>query len=186
MTLPTNNLYPIVNTSFRDNEEIRKYLRDLIFALEERDSQLADAINGDIRSNAFVQREQWTPVLKGSVTAGTFTYTQQVGWVFRQGLFVDVWFDIIWTANAGAAGNLYVELPYKVALSSGKPFVGPLQTATIAYGAGHTVLTINAIPNTFRGEIWASGSAVATANIAVAAAGQLIGHVRYLGVADER
>ncbi len=185
MTLPTNNVYPLV-TTFRSVDDINKYLRDLVFALEDRDVQLADATNGDMRGSAFQQREKWTPVLKGATTAGTFTYTQQVGWVFRQGLIVDVWFDIIWTAQAGAAGNLYVELPYKVALSSGKPFVGPLQTATIVYGAGQSVLTINAIPSTFRGEIWSSGTGTATANIAVAAAGQLIGHVRYIGVADER
>lgn len=185
MTLPTSNIYPAV-TTFRAMDDLTKYLRDLVFALEDRDEQLADAINGDIRGNAFTQREQWTPVLKGATTAGTFTYTHQIGWVYRQGLLVDVWFDILWTAQAGAAGNLYVELPYRVAVSAGKPFVGPLQTATIGYGAGQTVLNVNAIPNTFRGEIWSSGSAAATANIAVAAAGQLIGHVRYMGVADER
>lgn len=185
MTLPTTNIYPLV-TTFKSMDDLNKYLRDLVFQLEDRDEQIADAINGNIRGNAFTQRENWTPILKGTVTPGTFTYTQQIGWVFRQGLFVDVWFDVIWSASGGAAGNLYVELPYKVAMSGGKPFVGVLQTATIGYGAGQTVLTVNAIPNTFRGEIWSSGSGNATANIAVAAAGQLIGHVRYIGVADER
>lgn len=184
MTLPTSNIYPLM-TTFKSMDDVDKYMRDLVFALEDRDEQLADAINGDIRGNAFTQRQNWTPTLKGSTTPGTFTYTQQVGWVQRQGLLVDVWFDIIWTANAGSVGNLYVELPYKVATSSGKPFVGPLQTATINYGAGQTVLTLNAIPGTYRGEIWSSGSTTATANIAVAAAGQLIGHVRYIGVANE-
>lgn len=184
MTLPTSNIYPLI-TTLKSVDDMSKYLRDLVFALEERDDQLADAINGDIRGNAFTQRENWTPTLNGS-TPGTFTYTQQVGWVFRQGLFVDIWFDIIWTNSGGAAGNLYVDLPYKVAMSDGKPFVGVLQTSTINYGAGQTVLTINTIPSTFRGEIWSSGSTTATANIAVAAAGQLIGHVRYIGVSDER
>ena len=185
MTLPTGQIYPTVR-EIKSMDDVNRYFNDLIFALEDRDEQLADAVNGQIRGNAFTQRQQWTPVLKGATTAGTFTYTHQIGWVFRQGLLVDVWFDILWTAQAGAAGNLYVELPYKVATSTGKPFVGPLQTATIGYGAGQTVLNVNAIPSTFRGEIWSSGSAAATANIAVAAAGQLIGHVRYLGVADER
>lgn len=184
MTLPSNNIYPLV-TTFKNVDDASKYIRDLVFALETRDEQLADAINGDIRGNAFTQRQNWTPTLKGSATAGVFTYSQQVGWVLRQGLIVDAWFDIIWTANAGAVGNLYVELPYKAATSSGKPFVGPLQTATINYIAGQTVLTVNAIPGTYRGEIWSSGSTTATANIAVAAAGQLIGHVRYIGVANE-
>lgn len=185
MTLPTSNIYPVIS-AFNSIEDIDKYIRDLVFTLEDRDEQLADAINGDIRANVFVQRENWTPVLKGTTTEGNFTYTQQVGWVFRQGLIVDAWFDVIWTNAGAAAGNLYVELPYRVAVSGGKPFVGVLQTSTISYGAGKTLLNVNAIPNTFRGEIWSSGSGNATANIAVAGAGQLIGHIRYLGVADER
>lgn len=184
MTLSTQNIYPLI-TTFEKFDDVNKYMRDLIFALENRDTQLAGSINGDIRGNAFSQRQKWTPTLKGTSTEGAFTYTQQVGWVLRQGLIVDVWFDIIWTANISAVGNLYVELPYKVAISDGKPFVGPLQTATIGYGAGQSVLTVNAIPNTYRGEIWSSGSGTATANIAVAGAGQLIGHIRYIGVADE-
>ncbi len=88
-------------------------------------------------------------------------------------------------ASGAAAGNLFLELPYEVANSEEKPFSSALQTSTIAYGAGNTVLSINAIPTTFRGEIWSSGSGVVTANVAVAPAGQLIGHVRYIGVANE-
>lgn len=184
MTLPSNNIFPLIN-DFKSVEDANKYLRDLIFAMQQRDEQIAQAVNGDIRANAFTQRENWTPILKGTSSAGTFTYSYQVGWVLRQGLMTDVWFDILWTANTGATGNLYVELPYKVATSDQKPFVGILQTATLNYGAGQSVLTINAIPGTYRGEIWSSGSTNAMANIAVASAGQLIGHVRYIGVSDE-
>lgn len=184
MTLPSNHIYPLIN-DFKSIEDANKYIRDLIFSLQQRDEQLAQSVNGDIRGNAYTQRQNWTPILKGVTTPGTFTYSHQIGWVLRQGLIVDCWFDILWSANVGAVGNLYVELPYKVATSSQKPFVGVLQTATLNYGAGQSVLTINAIPSTYRGEIWSSGSTTATANIAVAAAGQLIGHCRYIGVQNE-
>lgn len=185
LTLPSNIILPYP-TDFEEVEDINSYLVELYFELQKMYSQLAQGINGDIRASAFTQREQWTPILKGATTAGSFTYTHQIGWVLRRGLWVDVWFDISWSAQAGATGNLYVELPYQVAISDQKPFSEALQTSNISYGAGNTVLSINSISNTFRGEIWTSGSGIATSNLAVTTSGQLIGHCRYLGVQDER
>lgn len=185
MTIPTNIILPL-RYDFEEMADVNKYLLDLIYKLEDMYTTIAQATNGDIRASCYLQRQQWIPVVKGATTPGTFTYTHQIGWAYRQGLLTDVWFDVAWSANAGAMGNLYVELPYKVANSDQKPFVGVLQTATLNYGAGQSVLTINAIPDSYRGEVWSSGSTTATANIAVAAAGQLIGHVRYIGVSDER
>ncbi|MGL5264044.1 MAG: hypothetical protein ACRDAI_05660 [Candidatus Rhabdochlamydia sp.] len=175
MTLPTSNIYPLM-TNMQSVNDLHTYLRDLVFALEDRDEQLADAINGDIRGNVFVQKQQWKPTLKRTNDPGAYLYTQQVGWVYRQGLFTDVWFDVIWIASKPATGNLYIELPYKVAISEGNPFVGIVQ----ATQPDQPSLTINAIPNTFRGEIWPSKSD--TTNITT---GRLMGHVRYIGVADE-
>lgn len=180
MTLPSSIILPL-KSDYRAEETDAKYFRDLNFSLVRMYESVAQAVNGSIRNNALTGQEKWTPTLNGATTSGTFTYTNQIGWVLRQGVLVDIWFDITWSAAGTAAGNLYIELPYRVAISSQKPFVGPLQTATIAYGAGQSVLTINGIPNTYRGEIWSSGSGNAMANIAVAAAGQLIGHLRYIG-----
>lgn len=176
MTLPTSNIYPLA-TNVQSINDLNTYLRDLVFALEDRDEQLADAINGDIRGNAFVQKQQWKPIIKGTNDPGAYLYTQQVGWVYRQGLFTDVWFDVIWAASKVGTGNLYIELPYKVAISEGNPFVGVVQTTK----PDQPLLTINAIPNTFRGEIWSSSSD--TTHITT---GRLMGHVRYIGVADEQ
>lgn len=184
MTLPSNIIFPL-RADFTDFNDIDRYLRDLVFELQRMYENVAQGVNGDIRASAYTQRNKWTPVLKGTTVEGTFTYTHQIGWVLRQGLITDVWFDVEWTGSGTAAGNLYLELPYRVARTDEKPFSGALQSSTIAYGAGKTVLSINAISNTFRGEIWSSGSGVATANVAVAPAGQLIGHVRYIGVQDE-
>lgn len=184
MTIPSNIIFPL-RGDFSDLNDIDRYLRDLTFELQRMYENLAQGVNGDIRASAFTQRSEWTPILRGTTIEGTFTYTHQIGWVLRQGLITDVWFDVEWSGSGIAAGNLYLELPYLVANSDEKPFSSALQTSTIAYGAGNTLLSINAIPNTFRGEIWSSGSGVATANVAVAAAGQLIGHIRYIGVADE-
>lgn len=184
MTLPTNIIFPL-RADLNQVEDINKYLGDFTFELQRMYEQLAQGINGDIRANVYTQRNQWLPELAGTGVAGTFTYTRQVGWAYRQGLLTDIWFDVEWTGSGAAAGNLYLILPYRVAKSNGMPFANDIQSSTLNYGAGRTVLSINAIPDTFRGEFWTSGSGVATANLPVAGAGRVIGFLRYLGVQNE-
>lgn len=183
MTLPTDLLLPQPK-DYQNAENPDAYLNDLVFDLQTMYEQIANNVNGTIRSYADVDSSEWIPTIDGTIGAGATTYTHQIGWVLRQGIITEVWFDIQWSATT-ATGNLFIDLPYIVTKSNQKPFVGVLQTATIAYGAGQTVLTCNAIPTTYRLEVWSSGSGNATANIAVAAAGQLIGHCRYIGVSDE-
>lgn len=186
MTVPTNIIFPVHDEYLLSGnpEDLQRYLRELTFKLQRMYEQLAQGINGDIRTDFLQGRQLWTPVLKGSSVAGTFTYTHQAGWVLRQGIIVDVWFDVEWSASGTAAGNLYVELPYKVAVSNEKPFVGVVQSSTLAYTGG-TGIVINGIQNTYRGEFWNVGSGFATANQAVVGTGQLIGHLRYIGQQDE-
>lgn len=187
MTLPTNIIFPlrIEQISTGRPEDMESYLRELNFSLQQMYEQLAQGINGDIRADFGQGRQLWTPILKGATTAGTFTYNHQAGWSLRQGLITDVWFDVSWSSAGTAAGNLYVELPYKVALSNQKPFVGVVQSSGITYTGG-TGIVINGISNTYRGEFWNTGSGFTTANQAVVASGQLIGHLRYIGQSDER
>lgn len=185
MTLPSNIIFPL-RADFSDLTDMDRYLRELTFELQRMYEQLAQGVNGDIRASAYTQRNQWTPTLEGTTTPGTFTYVRQIGWALRQGLMTDCWFDLEWTSAGGAAGNLFIVLPYRVALTDGMPFSEALQTSTISYGTGKTVLSVNAISNTFRGEIWSSGSASVTDNVSVAVSGRLIGHIRYLGQQEER
>lgn len=183
MTLPTDHIYPLIS-DFPNENDSQLYLRDLVFSLTQRDEELADAINGYFLGDSLAEDQQWTPVLQGSTT-GTFTYDHQTGWVQRKGITTDVWFDVQWTASGSASGNLYLILPYQVALSNDKPFVGIVQSSGITFTGG-TSIVINAIQNTFRGEFWNTGSSFTTANQQVTSSGQLIGHIRYLGQQDER
>lgn len=185
MTLPSSIILPLrPETVFNDFDSVNNYLRELTVALQEMYEELASNVNGQFQSDAFVQREQWEPTLAGTTTAGSFTYGNQVGWSLRQGIMTDVWFDVSWTATGGAAGSLYLELPYLVAVSDGKPFVGVCQSSAITYSGG-TGIVVNGIPNTYRAEFWNVGSGFTTANQAVVASGQLIGHLRYIGVENE-
>jgi len=182
MSLPTTIILPL-RADYGNDEDIDRYLRDLVFELQSMYENMTDNINGFIRNNADVDQSQWQPTLNGTVP-GTFTYLLQVGWSIRQGIYTHVFFDIIWSGST-AGGNLYLELPYKVTFSNGRPFVGVVQPSAISFGAGNTNLVINAIPNTYRGEIWTVGSGAASANLAVPAGGQISGHLMYIGIDGE-
>jgi len=191
LTLPINTEFSLLNIDPKElkNDEILDYTRALAEESQTFNQLVAETVNGYdkvsfLDESGSNRQANWTPTLAGSTTAGTFTYGNRYGWTFRQGLLTDAWFDISWTAIGTAAGNLYLELPYKVAKMDGMPFVGVLQTSTLNYGVG-TVLTCNAIPDSTRCEIWTSGSAATTANIAVATAGRLIGTIRYMGTSNE-
>ncbi len=180
MTLPTNIIFP----EFRDKEDLPRYLRELNFTLQRMYEQIAQNVNGDFLTDFSIVQRKWTPILDGITVSSSFTYNHQIGWVLRQGIMVDIWFDVSWSAAGTAAGNLYLQLPYEVANSNQKPFVGVIQSSNILYTSG-TEIVINAIPNTYRGEFWNYGSGVATANQLVVGAGQLIGHIRYIGKQNE-
>lgn len=182
--VPDNWMFPLHTERILSlkKEEQERYFRELIFDLQRMYEILANGINGDIRSYSLEPSRQWVPTLNGS-TGGTFTYDHQTGWVWRQGIFVELWFDVQWTATT-ASNNLYLELPYEVATTDDIPFVGVVQPSGITYTGG-TEMVVNAITDTYRGEFWNCGSGFTSANQAVVASGRLIGHLRYIGKTNE-
>jgi len=181
LSLPINIFLPKIETS--EDSETNIFINELTTELEDVYEEVAEHVNGDIRNYADSDGFKWEPTLNGS-TPGTFTYTQQIGWSIRQGIFTHIFFDITWSATT-AAGNLYLNLPYKVIQSAGQPFVSCIQSSSIAFGAGNSGLTINAIPDTYRGEIWTFGSGTPAANLAAPATGQISGHMFYIGLEYE-
>lgn len=177
MTLPQQIHLPLSDSLIesQDPKDLRRYLSDLVRELEEMYEEMTREINGDI--------QEFPPVLKDTDTSSTYDYDHQSGWYLRQNLIVDYWFDVQWSAISSGTptGNLYIELPYIPFNAQQMPFSSALQTSTIAYGGG-SILSINAIPETFRGEIWSSGSGLSTTNISAnTGSGRLIGHIRYIG-----
>lgn len=173
MTLPIDIIFPLRPDQIRaGGQQLELYIRDLVNSLTDMYKDVVNVVNGSLR--------QFTPVIAGRTTAGTGTYSWQSGWYLRQGLMVDVWFDVQWTAHTGT-GVMYLILPYKVANSENRPFAGTLATSTLAYTAGYTATFCEAEPDTFRCNLVQYGSGVAMANFNVTAAGRLIGHVRYPG-----
>lgn len=192
MTLPTNINLPLHSDKIKseDPEDLEGYMRDLIYELTRMYERIAQAVNGNIKGDFGITEASWMPTIKG-ITEGaapSVTYTHQIGYVLRQGISTDVWFDIEWSSVTDYSGDLYLELPYQVAkvtTSATMPFVGIVQPSSITYTGG-TEMVINGIPNTFRGELWNTGSAFATANQAIVNSGRLLGHLRYLGNQNER
>lgn len=177
MTLPTNIILPEPNSDAKDIN----WMKEMVYTLQDMYEDLAQGINGDIR--------QFTPTISGTGTAGAGTYDHQIGWYLRQGIMVDIWFDVKWSAHTGTT-NVFLDLPYKVFNTRGsgetnKPFVGILQPDSVTFATG-TAAVINAIPDTLRGEIWEYGSGIASANVAIAGTGQLTGSIRYIGTEFER
>jgi len=183
LTLPTTIILPLRSEAILSDDRAKheQYQREFVFRLQQMYRDIVQNVNGDIR--------EFTGTVSGTTSAGVGTYDHQTGWYLRQGIMVDVWFDVQWTAHTGT-GDLFLDLPYKVFNTrapgdTNMPFVGVLQPSSVTFATG-TAAVINAIPNTFRGEIWEYGSAVATANIALAATGQIIGHIRYIGLEFEQ
>lgn len=182
MGLPSDIKLPL-RVDYSKEEDLDRYLRDLVFELQSMYENIANNVNGFIRSDTEIDQAQWQPTLQGAI-AGNFTYGRQVGWAVRKGIFTELFFDVSWTATT-ATGGLYLELPYRVTISAGYPFHGHLRSSGITYGAGYTYLSINALPDTFQGNIGQAGSGLASAQLNVPASGEIFGHISYIGISDE-
>ena len=188
MSIPETTILPMNSDRIqKGGKDLDRYIRDLVLKLQNNYSDVAEAINGQFRRDTDIGNHQWKPVIKDSVTdTTTFNYTHQTGWVLRQGVLVDVWFDVQWGSESGTiGGNMILELPYQVAITNNKPFVGVLQSSVFTYTGG-TEAVINAVSDTFTAEIWNVGDTFTTANQASVAAGHLIGNIRYVGKGIER
>jgi len=184
MSLPlTFKLPEIRNREFDPN--VREYLEDLTTELQSMYEQMAFNVNGSIRNYAETDGSQWTPTIAGSTSTGTITYSTQYGFSIRKGIYTTVHFQVSWTAIGGSTGNLILQLPYKVALSSGTPFVGSCFTNTLTFPAGCTAVSIYANPNSTNAFFRAYGSGITSSNISIQNSGSFAGTISYIGIEDE-
>jgi len=184
MTIPSTTILPLHSERIKEGgEELDKYLRELIFSLQRQYEDVAQAVNGDIRSNVDVGSKQYTPTVSGGTLAGTGTYTHQIGWVLRQGILVDVWFDVRWSAHTGT-GVLEVDLPYECIESAQNPFICAISAQNITFSG---YLTGNIDPGTRNLQIYDNRSGTTFNNITVPNTDTTIrGHCRYVGREIER
>lgn len=121
------------------------------------------AIDNNVKSQTF------TPVVEGSTTAGTATYSLQTGVYQKRGSMI--WFEIrlTWTGHTGT-GNMLVTLPANIGGASFVPVT--IISETIAYTASRFPAAGISSANQ-RVNIYQFQSGGANAAIAMAAAGTL-------------
>lgn len=181
MTLPIDILLPLPQDF--PSKDPNDYLQMLVRSLRTMYQSVSNNVNGSIRNDAQEDSSQWIPEIFGESTSGTTTYVHKYGWSLRTGILTDVWFDVSWSATT-ATGNLYIELPYIVAISNGKPFVGIAHPSSITLSSGYAQLGCNALPNSYNLEIWQSGNGKENINLPVPASGRILGNCRYIGIED--
>ena len=171
MSLPTDIKLPDVPDDL-EKGPVTDYLNELVFELQNSYERTTYNVNGSFRNSGEVDGTEWIPTISGSTTAGTSTYTKQVGWSLRQGIMTEIWFDIEWGAIGGRAGTLRLELPYKVISNPpatggfpGQPFVGAAYTSQLNYmTAGQTAATVTPIPGTYFAHIVCYGTGAINAS----------------------
>lgn len=186
MTIPSEIILPEPPQDLDEN--LKRYLYDYTYKLQEMYENLARISNGTYLyenddATQDIYQGAWRPEVFAVATPGAGTYDHQIGYTVRKGIVVNAFFDVQWSAHTGS-GNFYVELPYKVRKASNMPFVGVAQTSNFTLGAIDYAV-FNAIPDTYRLELWSVTTAAATANIALDTAARVIGSITYIGQEDE-
>lgn len=114
-------------------------------------------------------RSTWTPVIQGSSTAGTNTYSVQSGiyWSFNKIVFFKA--QIIMTAkDAAMAGNISVSLPIASASETATPGVAIARFDLIDFGAGYSQLMGQIPSGSAQVDLWEGGDNIAATTIAAA------------------
>jgi hypothetical protein len=135
--------------------------------------------------NPTPQEGSWTPAIAGGSTAGTQTYSTQVGRYIRQGNLVTAWFSTVMTAKDGttAGAFLVTGLPFTSTNVSGLSYSGQVgAAANIDLSAGYSQIGILVSANTTSITVNQIGDNVAAAGLtaaAIAATTELRGSVTY-------
>lgn len=111
----------------------------------------------------------WTPVLDGSTTSPTVTYTLQRGEYVKIGKMVQCSVYMSWSAFSGGSGSIYISLPFA---SNGS--VGTLPSGAIGYFDGFTLGTrtfasVQVVHGTQYARVTAMGGGLTTTALATTA-----------------
>jgi len=151
---------------------------DMSLKMKDSYTELARAVNGVV--------ESFTPTLYGSTTAGTVTYTTQTGWYYRQGILIDVFFNVQWSNWVGGSGDINLMLPYTVFNSTDDIFNGTVGTNNLNYAnASDTYVTMRLDSNSKKAYFVSHQYGGAEGNLQVQASGGLCGSIRYIGQVNQ-
>lgn len=155
--------------------------------MEEMYRTLSTGINGIYLSSDQPAPFFWQPVLEGQISPGTFTYTTQVGQVYRQGPLVDCWWTVEWSGMSGAVGALRLIAPYRCTETSGSIFNGTMWVGPYVWQTATSTCCRSAIePRSFYIQFQALQNNTPPADFNVSTTGGFTGHIRYIGIANDQ
>lgn len=138
--------------------------------------------SADVNTLDDYEEGTWTPTIAGSGTAGTQTYSIQVGWYTKIGNLVTIFGGFTMTAKDGStAGSLSIlGLPFTAKNTTG--YIAPFATtvSTLDLDAGYSMVNVSATPNTTTALLTEAGDNVASQAL-VAANLQATTTVRFQG-----
>ena len=96
----------------------------------------------------------WTPAIEGTTTAGSGTYSNQVGRYTKIGNQVTIWARLSWSAHTGTGNMVISGFPFTIANVNNLIPSGAIgYTANIAINAGN-LLMIGGDPNSSKAFFW--------------------------------
>ena len=128
------------------------------------------------RETVYTLAASYTPTYTGGTTAGTTTYTQQVGEYRRIGPVVVVAGRVAWTAATGT-GQARISLPIAAANISGMQWAASLWTSGVTYGGGPPQAQVTTTTDYLA--LWTPTSNATIAAVLMEAAGDIIFTVSY-------
>jgi hypothetical protein len=119
----------------------------------------------------------WTPVINGSSSAGTASYSQQTGWYTKIGNVVTIGLYVNFSSATGTGSLLVAGLPFA---SSGTYLVtGSLMTGNIDWPNGYTMATLYKPPGTSYFETYCSADNLGWTLLQMEPAGEMLGGCTY-------
>jgi hypothetical protein len=120
----------------------------------------------------------WTPTYIGNSTAGTTSYSSQVGWYTKIGNLVTVGFYLNFSSATGT-GNVNIGgLPF-LSGSGSTYMTGALMTGNIDWPNGYTMATLYKLPGTSYFEIYCSADNVGWTQLTMEPGGEILGGCTY-------
>jgi len=135
VTIPDKSHLPYYDDKIASGgKDLSGYMRELVGALNDQYNGLFQTVTGSISDDLGISGWQYTPIAVGSTAEGSGTYVaeHQTSYVMRQGIFVDAYVDIAWTAHTGT-GNLVIEMPYQCVAYDNYPFIGTVMSENLVF-----------------------------------------------------
>lgn len=111
---------------------------------------------GESHLSHYLEQQTWVPVITGSGSAGTGTYTAQNGYYTRIGNMIFMQVHVSWSAHTGTGDMLVTNLPFSARASTnydpegianpvGIPLPGSSTSARCQISSGTSIITLSVL-----------------------------------------